>query len=161
MVLENTRPGAGPAVLVPRLDVPHPCHPYTATNCVYEVKVTSQDEDGNDTVALYIGASQDLSLPFLTDLFGCSRMSEVREIRSLHPNWKQQSLLVGTPGHCHCLLAAIWKEKRFHEFFTTDIVYHIAHIKLILMVDGDIYFQIVAYWWQFYILLWFMFKACH
>ena len=30
-----------------------------ATNCVYQAKVTSQDEDGNDKVALYIGASQD------------------------------------------------------------------------------------------------------
>ena len=31
----------------------------TATNCVYPAKVTSQDEDSNDKVALYIGASQD------------------------------------------------------------------------------------------------------
>ena len=30
-----------------------------ATNCVYQAKVVSQDEDGNDKVALYIGGTQD------------------------------------------------------------------------------------------------------
>merc|ERR1711952_615410 len=56
------------AAAAPQPDPPCTCRAWAcpmpqgscrATNCVYQAKVVSQDEDGNDKVALYIGASQD------------------------------------------------------------------------------------------------------
>ena len=40
-------------------DCPMPGGSCTVKNCIYQAKVTSQDEDGNDKVALYIGGTGD------------------------------------------------------------------------------------------------------